>query len=155
MLYQKRGYHQHHLHPSSIHPLVVSSPPSSGVNPCTLISYLYSTLPPLLPYTYITLLLCSHFTYTSLFLIYHSSSHSSYERFYSLILISAHCLIQTPPRIILSAITLQYRCTPPPNMYCKNHISSCSLFTPLRTRRHVKGYNGTWHKYYHPNDNRQ
>lgn len=40
------GYHQHHLHPSSIHPLVISSPPSSGVNPCTLISYLYSTLPP-------------------------------------------------------------------------------------------------------------
>ena len=118
MLYQKRGYHQHHLHPSSIHPLVVSSPPSSGVNPCTLISYLYSTLPPLLPYTYITLLLCSHFTYTSLFLIYHSSPHFSYERFASFILIPSHCLIQTPSRITFSAITLRYRCTTPPLQIC-------------------------------------
>jgi len=50
-------------------------------------------------------------------MIYLPSPHFSYERFASLILISAHCLIQTPSRIIISAITLRYRCPggrPPP-----------------------------------------
>ena len=84
----------------------------------TYILSVLNTPPPLLPYTYITLLLCSHFTYTSLFLIYHSSPHFSYERFASFILISSHCLIQTPSRITISAITLRYRCTTPPLPIC-------------------------------------
>ena len=122
----------------------ISHPPRKG----GIIKIIYTSrifIPPP-PRYYPTLLLCTHCTYTSLFLITltpHSFCHLSYEGFASFILIFAHCPIQTP---ILSDITL--RCTP----CCKS--SSCSLLTPLRTRRNVKGYNGTRHKYYNPNYNR-
>ena len=118
--------------------------PERGVSSKSSTPLVYSSPPP--PRYYPTLLLCTHCTYTSLFLITltpHSFCHLSYEGFASFILIFAHCPIQTP---ILSDITL--RCTP----CCKS--SSCSLLTPLRTRRNVKGYNGTRHKYYNPNYNR-
>ena len=156
MLYQKGDIiNIIYIPPMSI-PLSSHPFPSSGVNHCPLISYLYSTLP-----TFITL----HLHYLASVLSFHLYLTIPDLSLIPSFLLWKVCfiysyLLSLPYTNTLShhhqcyyiAISLYH--PSPPNMYCKSHISSCALFTPLRTRRNVKGYNGTWHKYYHPNDNR-